>query len=52
MSQSDLEQGWLERLNPAHLLALDGQVVAITGAAGGVGSYLAAGFGLAVPAHC
>jgi NAD(P)-dependent dehydrogenase (short-subunit alcohol dehydrogenase family) len=42
-----LEPTWLGRLAPAQLFSLANRPAVITGAAGGVGRWLAAGFGLA-----
>lgn len=42
-----LEGKWLDRLAPERLFSIDGRAAVITGAAGGVGRWLSAGFGLA-----
>jgi NAD(P)-dependent dehydrogenase (short-subunit alcohol dehydrogenase family) len=42
-----LDPEWLARLRPARLFSLDGQTTVVTGAAGGVGRWLCAGFGIA-----
>jgi NAD(P)-dependent dehydrogenase (short-subunit alcohol dehydrogenase family) len=42
-----LEEKWLARLAPERLFSMDGRVALVTGASGGVGRWLSAGFGLA-----
>lgn len=42
-----LEENWLERLAPERLFSMEGRAIVVTGAAGGVGRWLSAGFGLA-----
>ena len=46
-ARSMLDDVWLDRLAPGSLFSLDGRAAVITGAAGGVGRWLAAGLGLA-----
>ncbi len=42
-----LDETWLERLTPERLFSMERRVAVVTGAAGGVGRWLSAGFGLA-----
>lgn len=41
------EPAWLEHLAPGGLFSVEGRIAVVTGAAGGIGSWLAAGLGLA-----
>jgi NAD(P)-dependent dehydrogenase (short-subunit alcohol dehydrogenase family) len=41
------DSDWLDRLSPDRMFSLKGKVAAITGAAGGIGSWLSAGFAAA-----
>ena len=42
-----LDEQWIDRLAPERLFSMKGRAVVVTGAAGGVGRWLSAGFGLA-----